>query len=100
MPERPMLDVGSVRNLVCARHERALALDPTVNSIAFPMEILQAFLADPRTAEHCHAGTPEEDIALAGPFLRSIGPACEWITAELVEAAWGQARELGRGGRA
>jgi hypothetical protein len=95
-----MLDVGDVRILVCQRHEWALAADPSVNSIAFPLEILQAFMADPRTTEHCHAGTPEEDITLAGPFLRSIAPACEWISPELVEVAWQKARELGRGANA
>jgi hypothetical protein len=96
---RPFLDVGDVRNLVCQRHEWALAADRSVNSVAFPMEILQAFLADPRTVEHCHAGTPDEDITLAGPFLRSIAPACEWVAPELVEAAWSKARELGPGAK-
>jgi hypothetical protein len=96
--DRPLLDVGSVRNLVCQRHEWALAADPSVNSIAFALEVLQAFLADPRTIEHCGAGTPKEDIALAGAFLRSIAPACEWIKPDVAAAAWAKARELGTGG--
>jgi ribonuclease D len=97
---RSLLDIGSVRNLVCPRHENALARDRSVNSVVFPMEILQVFLADPRTVEACHAGTPDEDITLAGPFLRSIAPACEWVKPESVEAAWQRARELGPGGKA
>lgn len=97
--EGPLLDVGDVRNLVCQRHEWALAADPTVNSIAFPLEILQAFLADKRTTDHCHAGTPEEDITLAGPFLRTIAPACEWVAPDAVTAAWEKARQLGPGRR-
>lgn len=99
MSERPLLDIGSVRNLVCQRHEWALAADLAVNSIAFPMEILQAFLADPRTLEHCQTGTADEDITLAGSFLRSIAPACEWVQPDLVEAAWQRARELGPGAK-
>jgi len=98
--KRPLLDVGSVRNLVCERHEWALAADRAVNSVAFPLEILQAFLADRRTTDACHAGTPEEDITLAGPFLRSIAPACEWVSTEACEAAWQRARELGIGDQA
>lgn len=98
--DRPLIDIGDVRNLVCPRHETALARDSTVNAYAFPIEVFGEAMADPRLIEHCHAGTPEEDIGLVGPFLRSVAPVCEWITTEAVERAWAKARELGQGAKA
>jgi hypothetical protein len=92
----PMLDMGDVRNLVCQRHEWALAADPGVNSIAFPLEILQAAMADERTIAASRAGEPG-DIERAATFLRSVAPVCEWLPGDKVETAWQKARELGRG---
>lgn len=91
---RPGIDIGDVRNLVCARHEAAIAADLSVNSIAFPIKVLEAALADPR----CHEAAPT--IEEVGAFLRSVAPVCEWITAEAAEHAWVAARLLGPGGRA
>ncbi|MES2210922.1 MAG: hypothetical protein V4515_12190 [Chloroflexota bacterium] len=98
MPERPVLDVGDVRNLVCQRHERALAADRSVNSIAFPLEVLRLAMSDPRTIAACRAGE-EGDIERAGAFLRSVAPVCEWLAYGDVEIAWAKARELGIGKR-
>lgn len=90
-----MIDIGSVRNLVCAKHERALALDHSVNSMSFPIAVFQEAMADPRMTEHCHAGTPEENLSLAGPFIQANAPVCEWITEEARQRAWQKAREDG-----
>jgi hypothetical protein len=96
---RPLLDIGSVRNLVCAAHERALALDETVNAIAFPLEILNAAVRDERAQRACAAGTAG-DIERLGAFLRSVAPVCEWLPADAVAGAWRAARELGKASRA
>jgi hypothetical protein len=96
---RPLLDIGSVRNLVCQRHESALARDTSVNSIAFPLEVLKLAIADPRTEAAVGAGTPG-DIERIGPFLRSVAPVCEWLPPEETAKAWEAARALGPGGRA
>lgn len=90
----PVLDIGDVRNLVCRQHEAALAADPSVNSIAFPLEILQAAMADPRTIAAARAGE-DGDIERAALFLRSVAPVCEWLPVGEVDAAWRKARELG-----
>lgn len=100
----PLLDVGDVRNLVCRRHENALARDPGVNAFAFPIEVLKAALADERTMRACGwdpdvAGS-QADVSLAGAFLQSVAPVCEWLPSEAVEAAWSEARKLGRGAQA
>lgn len=95
----PTLDIGDVRNLVCRRHATALARDPGVNSIAFPIEILKAAMADPRTMQAARAGE-SGDIERASAFLRSVAPVCEWLPAASVENAWAEARKLGRGHQA
>lgn len=94
-PREPQIDIGSVRNLVCRRHEAALAADPTVNSIAFPIKVFEAAVADERTIVACQGET-----ARIGPFLQSIAPVCEWISTEKVQWAWSEAQRLGRGGTA
>lgn len=99
----PVIDVGDVRNLVCPRHERALALDETVNAYAFPIEVLKFAMADERTMRACGwdpdvAGS-EADLAKAGPSLRSVAPVCEWLPPNKTADAWQRARELGRGGK-
>lgn len=88
MSDVPIIDVGSVRNLVCQRHEWALAADRSVNSIAFPIEVLNAAVRDPRCIAACRAAEPG-DVERIGPFLVSVAPA----------EAWQKAREAGTGSR-
>lgn len=94
----PGINIENVRELVCASHEAALAADPSVNAIIFPLEVLWAVLRDERTQLAC--GWDPDTGALADPskvegFLPTIMPACEWIAGDELEKAWARARALG-----
>lgn len=94
------INLHNVRELVCGQHESALATDPSVNSIIFPLEVLWAVLRDERCMLAC--GWDPDTGELADPsavesFLPTIAPACEWIAPDELARAWARARALGRG---
>ena len=91
----PGINIRNVRLLVCRKHESALAQDPSVNAILFPIEVLNAVLAD----ERCQIAT-EGKVENVSGFIERIAPACEWIGHDAATLAWRRARALGRGHRA
>jgi len=92
------INVSNVRMLVCPEHEVRLAEDVSVNSIIFPLEVLQAVLRDERTWLACgwdHDTGEKADVGKVTEFLPKIAPACEWIAPGALHAAWQRAGVLG-----